>query len=78
MPAASVRHYVSTTKSYKKELEQLKEDYQRKIREQSNTASNNDHDDYDKNNTVVAVIKRGDQTQDRTNQAIDSMFKTVE
>ena len=24
------------------------------------------------------MIKRGDETQDRTNQAIDSMFKTVE
>lgn len=29
------------------------------------------------NSNVMAVIQRGDETQDRTNQAIDSMFRTV-
>ena len=35
MPASSVRHYVSKTKNFKKELEQLKDDYQKRMREET-------------------------------------------
>lgn len=34
MPASSVRHYVSKTKTFKKELDQLKDDYQKKLKEE--------------------------------------------
>lgn len=66
MPTASVRHLGSRTKDYKKSLDKLKDDYQRRMKEETANAPQTQREE-ENNNTVMAVIKRGDDTQDRTN-----------